>query len=163
MNSGMISRYSSWHWIHTWLHENWIHVWFHGYEFILMNSYMNSYTWIQSYDFTIFFMIMNSYMNSYYEFMIMNSYATFHDLWIHIWIHVYEEYREIIPEFMCTKVPDVQWVLDFLHSHHKHCPLLRLLAQWHHKKSYLHLLKGLALQFGHRSVLQLLTVAFVKF
>ena len=71
-----------------------------------MNSYMNSYIWILTYDFTIFFMIMNSYMNSYYEFMIMNSYATFHDLWIHIWIHVYEEYREIIPEFMCTKVPD---------------------------------------------------------
>ena len=40
--------------------------------------------------------------------MIMNSYVTFHDLWIHIWIHVYEEYREIIPEFMCTKVPDEQ-------------------------------------------------------
>ena len=40
--------------------------------------------------------------------MIMNSYVTFHDLWIHIWIHVYEEYRKIIPEFMCTKVPDVQ-------------------------------------------------------
>ena len=38
----------------------------------------------------------------------MNSYVTFHDLWIHIWIHVYEEYREIIPEFMCTKVPDVR-------------------------------------------------------
>ena len=39
--------------------------------------------------------------------MIMNSYATFHDLWlgIHTWIYVYE-YREIIPEIMCTKVPD---------------------------------------------------------
>ena len=38
--------------------------------------------------------------------MIMNSYVIFHDLWIHIWIRVYEEYREIIPEFGCTKVPD---------------------------------------------------------
>ena len=36
----------------------------------------------------------------------MKSYATFHDLWIHMWIHVYEEYCEIIPEIMCTKVPD---------------------------------------------------------
>ena len=36
------------------------------------------------------------------------AYATFHGLWIHIWIHVYEEYCEIIPEIMCTKVPDVQ-------------------------------------------------------
>ena len=42
--------------------------------------------------------------------MVMNSYVTFHDLWIHIWIHVYEEYREIIPEFRCTKVPDAQWI-----------------------------------------------------
>ena len=39
----------------------------------------------------------------------MNSYVTFHDLWIHIWIHVYEEYREIIPEFGCVKVPDGHW------------------------------------------------------
>ena len=23
-----------------------------------------------------------------------------------IWIHVYEEYREIKPEIMCTKLPD---------------------------------------------------------
>ena len=38
----------------------------------------------------------------------MNSYVTFRDLWIHLWIHVYEEYREIIPEFRCTKVPDDQ-------------------------------------------------------
>ena len=39
----------------------------------------------------------------------MNSYETFHDLWIHIWIHtdIYEEYCEIIPEIMWTKVPDV--------------------------------------------------------
>ena len=37
----------------------------------------------------------------------MNSYVTFHNLWIHIWIHVYEEYRGIIPEIMCTKIPDV--------------------------------------------------------
>ena len=43
--------------------------------------------------------------------MIMNSYATFRDLWIYIWIHVYEEYREIIPEIMCTKVPDAVSVL----------------------------------------------------
>ena len=42
--------------------------------------------------------------------MVMNSYVTFHDLWIHIWIHVYEEYREIIPEFRCTKVPDVEMI-----------------------------------------------------
>ena len=33
--------------------------------------------------------------------MIMISYVAFHDL------HLYEEYREIIPEIMCTKVPDV--------------------------------------------------------
>ena len=78
-----------------------------------MNSEMNSYIWILTYDFTICFMIMNSYfmnsyLNSYYEqeLMIMNLYATCHDLWIHIWIHVYEEYPEIIPEIMCTKVPD---------------------------------------------------------
>ena len=32
--------------------------------------------------------------------MIMISYVAFHDL------HLYEEYREIIPEIMCTKVPD---------------------------------------------------------
>ena len=32
-------------------------------------------------------------------------------LWIHIWIHVIEEYREIIPEIMCTKVPD-GWPVD---------------------------------------------------
>ena len=38
----------------------------------------------------------------------MNSYATFHDLWIHFWINVYEEYREIIPEIMYDKVPDVK-------------------------------------------------------
>ena len=38
----------------------------------------------------------------------MNTYATFHDLWIHVGIHVYEEYREIVPEIMCTKVPDEQ-------------------------------------------------------
>ena len=38
--------------------------------------------------------------------MIMNSYATFHDLWIQVWIHVCEEYHEIIPEIMGTKIPD---------------------------------------------------------
>ena len=40
--------------------------------------------------------------------MIMISYATFHDLRIHVWIHVYDKYREITgtPEIMCTKVPD---------------------------------------------------------
>ena len=38
--------------------------------------------------------------------MIMNSYVTFHDLRIHIRIHVYEIFCEIIPEIMCTKVPD---------------------------------------------------------
>ena len=52
-----------------------------------------------------------SYLNSCYvlisDFMIMNSYATFHNLWIHMWIHVYEAHREIIPEIMGTKVPDV--------------------------------------------------------
>ena len=47
---------------------------------------MNSFTFesILTYDFTIFFMIMNSYLNSYYEFIfesiMMNSFATFHDL-----------------------------------------------------------------------------------
>ena len=41
---------------------------------------------ILTYDFTIFFTIMNSYMN--------------------LWIHVYEEYREIIPEnhvYQCSR------------------------------------------------------------
>ena len=51
-------------------------------------------------------------MNSYYELqkenMIMNSYATFHDLRIQIWIHIYNEYCEIIPENMGTNVPDMQ-------------------------------------------------------
>ena len=101
MNSGMISRYSSYHWIHTWIHyyefihdfiimnsTAWIHIWIHTYEFWHMISRYSSWSWIHIWI------------------HIMNSYATFHDLWIHIWIHVYEEYREIIPEFMCTKVPD---------------------------------------------------------
>ena len=30
----------------------------------------------------------------------MNSYATFHDLWIRTWLRVYEEYHEIIPEII---------------------------------------------------------------
>ena len=36
--------------------------------------------------------------------MIMNSYGTFHDLLMQIWIYVYGEYCEIIPEIMSTKV-----------------------------------------------------------
>ena len=39
--------------------------------------------------------------------MIMNSYATFHDLWTRIRIHVSEQYREIISGVMGTNVPDV--------------------------------------------------------
>ena len=119
-----------WMHIHVNSYVRWIYefmsIWIHGYEladflyefisiwnqvseFIVSN--LNSWT----YDCTMFFMILKSYLNSYYvfiqDFMIMNSYVTFHDLWIHIWIHVYEEYdseeyREIIPEIMCTKVPD---------------------------------------------------------
>ena len=114
-------------WFHMWLHfQEFSHdstiffILVHNtvteftHEFMIMNSYMISLLWIHrhefgdelwilTYDFTIFFMIMNSYLNSYYE------YATFHDLWIRIWIHSYEEYREIIPEIMCTKVPDGYW------------------------------------------------------
>ena len=56
-------------------------------------------------------MIVTSYLNSccelIYDFMIIKSYAAFHDLWIQIWIDVYEEYSEIMPEIMCTKVSDV--------------------------------------------------------
>ena len=101
--------------VNSWL---WIHIWFHYNlnEYTCMNLLveMNLYMWILTYDFTIsFFMIMNSYLNSYNEFindlMIMNSYATFQDLWIRIWIHVHEEYREIIPEIKCSKVPDAHW------------------------------------------------------
>ena len=101
--------------VNSWL---WIHIWFHYNlnEYTCMNLLveMNLYMWILTYDFTIsFFMIMNSYLNSYNEFindlMIMNSYATFQDLWIRIWIHAYEEYREIIPEIKCSKVPDAHW------------------------------------------------------
>ena len=95
--------------MNTWL---WMHIWFHYHEFTGMNSGMNSYTCILTYDFTIFFMILYSYLNSYYEFisdfMIMNSYATFHNLWIHMRIYLHEEYHEIIPDIMCSKVPDAQ-------------------------------------------------------
>ena len=38
--------------------------------------------------------------------MTINSYATFHDLWIQIWFHVYEENCEIMPEIIDTKVPN---------------------------------------------------------
>ena len=86
--------------MNSWL---WIQIWFYYHEFTGMNSKMNSYIWILTYDFTIFFMIKNSYLNS--EF-ISWIHIRFHNLWIPIWIYVYEEYREIIPEIMCTKVPD---------------------------------------------------------
>ena len=73
-------------WIQRWISSTWIlPIWFHNIphdhesEFIL---------WI------------------HINFMTMNSHATFHDLWIQIWIHLYEEYSEIIHEIMCTKVPD---------------------------------------------------------
>ena len=102
--------------------------------FMTLNSYMNSWKlnscmiswlWIHlnefiyefihtnfRHDFTIIFMIMNSYINTLYgfiyEFMIVNSYTTIHVLWIHIWNHVYEEFCEIIPEIMCTKVSEAE-------------------------------------------------------
>ena len=51
-NSAMISRYSSLHWIHTWIHY-YEFIWFHYQEFTGMNSDMNSYIWILTYDFSI--------------------------------------------------------------------------------------------------------------
>ena len=38
LNSGMISRYSSYTWIHIWIHRSWNVT----YEFMTMKSYMNS-------------------------------------------------------------------------------------------------------------------------
>ena len=116
----MISYVNSFPGIQPWFHDI-LHSTEFTHQFMIMNSYMISLSWIHqhefkdefnlTYDFTIFFMIIKWYLNSYYEFkydfMIMNSYVTFHDLWIHIRIHVYEEYREIIPQIMCTKVPHV--------------------------------------------------------
>ena len=62
---------------------------------------------------------MNSYHEFIQDFMIMNSYATFHDLRIQIWIHVYEEYSEITPEIMGSKVPDVGFLNPQGQSHAK--------------------------------------------
>ena len=87
-NSGMISRYSSYTWIHIWIHRSWNVT----YEFMIMKSYMNSW-----YEFRYEFMIMKNIVNSYVrihmyeftsEFMLVNSWS-----WNHIWIHMYE--------FMC--------------------------------------------------------------
>ena len=88
LNSGMISRYSSYTWIHIWIHRSWNVT----YEFMIMKSYMNSW-----YEFRYEFMIMKNIVNSYVrihmyeftsEFMLVNSWS-----WNHIWIHMYE--------FMC--------------------------------------------------------------
>ena len=81
LNSCMIS----WLWIHLYelirefIHMNW-DIWFH--------DILHDHEFIYEFDFM--------YMKN-------SSWS-----WIHIliWIHVYEEYREIIPEIMCTKVPD---------------------------------------------------------
>ena len=93
----------SWLWIqlyefiHEFIHLN-LDIWFHDilhdhefmYEFALW-----IHIWIHNFEFI-------------YEFMVMNSYATFLVAWIHIWIHENEEYREIIPEIMWTKVPEAE-------------------------------------------------------
>ena len=41
----------------------------------------------------------------------MNSYATFHDLWTHIWIHLYEEFiymKNIVKSYLKSCVPRFQ-------------------------------------------------------
>ena len=78
----------------------WIHRWIHNSHILV---------WIPTYNFTIFFMIWVMPVNLDYEFHTINSYATFHNLWLQICIHVQEKYREIISEirgYTCTKVPD---------------------------------------------------------
>ena len=92
--------------MNSWL---WIHIWFHYHVFASMNSKMNPYIWILTYDFTI-----HSYYVFIWDFIIMNSYATFHDMnsymnscilefmytklllrisWNHTWNHVYQGSR----------------------------------------------------------------------
>ena len=44
-----------------------------------------------------------------YNFMNMNSYDTLHNLRIQIWIHVCEEYSEIVFEFRGYHLPGSRW------------------------------------------------------
>ena len=79
----MISRHSLYYWIHTWIQN----IWFLAYDFWHTISRYSSWswnrTWIHTYEFI-------------QDFMIMNSYAIFHDLWIQIWIHVYHPVWRIL-------------------------------------------------------------------
>ena len=110
--------------------------WTHFYEFssdftilfICMNSWTEfihdficKFLWIHIYnfvhDFTIFFIYMNHIWihdtnsdseswNFLHEFTFMNSDGIFHDLWIQIWIHVYEKIVKSYVKSGRTKVPD---------------------------------------------------------
>ena len=53
---------------------------------MIMKNIVNSYVWIHLWIHAGEFIIMKSYMNSY--------------VWIHVWIQCYEEYREIMAEFL---------------------------------------------------------------
>ena len=65
-------------------------------EFICMNSSLNSCWWIHAGE----FMILKSYMNSY--------------VWIHVWIQCYEEYREIMAEFLEMNSHMKSWLNSFI-------------------------------------------------
>ena len=90
-----------------WIHDHeilyefiiWIQIWIHDYEeyreFICQNSYVWIHLWIHAGE----FMIMKSYMNSY--------------VWIHVWIQCYEEYREIMAEFLEMNSHMKSWLNSF--------------------------------------------------
>ena len=99
MISGMISRYSSYTWIHIWILRSW-NV---ANQFMIMKSYMN--TW---YEFRYKFVIMKNIVmwNHISEFTCMK-------LWIQIWIHA-----AIICEFiiMNSCVNSVLWRISWNHG-----------------------------------------------
>ena len=79
------------------------HVWIQQPEFLDESIYVN-FDMISP-IFTIFFMVMNLYLNSWYEFIykfiIMNSYSTFHDLWIQsIFRYEIMYMKKIVKSFM---------------------------------------------------------------
>ena len=122
MSWTMISYLNSFPGIQPWFH-NIIHSTKFTHESMIMNSYMISLSWIYLHEFRNEFIqnsdtwfhdilhdheFISEFISEFIQdFMIMDSYATFHDLGIHTWIHVNEGYCEIITEIKCTKIPDV--------------------------------------------------------